>query len=889
MLSPLAAENRSDGQPLCQILIAGRDEAHLRPLIDTAAAAGGLIDLNAIPRRQLRPALNAYVKDLLGHATPYERLPFAPAADVLAEAIASALTAGPGTDVDPAPQEWGEFLVAGLYVRYVLDLPPVQEPAEARELGEAVPRDLRSVLTLDLARPAPGLDMMVLRAAARALAFAEGSGMPERVIGHAGAALMPSPGYPAGLSGRQVRMALDRLRFYLRREVDLDGSTLCRLFHQGLADQLRADASQDDTAVTGSGPAARVWQHLYALIPADLDGARQWQHAELYLLRHAAQHAAAANQLEDLLQDTGFLIHADPISLAPLLAALPAGAADGAADTYRASYASHSRQPPEARAQILAVDAARYGYLDLARRLSAAAFWQPVWATSQSRSARLRLTITGHTSAVKAVALARAGDREVIVSRSDDGTTRIWDAETGQPAGPPLTGHTSIVRAMAAGRAGDRDVIVSGGEDGKVRVWDAIAGLPVGPPLIGDDRAVVAVAVGRAGDCDVVVSGGADGTVRIWNAVTRRPTCPPLTGHTSWVGAVAVGRVGDRDVIVSGSDDKTVRVWDAVTGQPASSPLAGHTDSVHSVAAGRAGDRDVIVSGGRDRTVRVWDAVTGELVSPPLTGHTDWVYTVAVGRADGRDVIVSGSGDGTVRVWDAVTGQPTGPPLIGHTRGVHAVAAALAGDRDVIVSGGEDLTMRVWNPVTGQPVGLPLFGQFGWVVAVAVGRIGDRDVIVSGSADDTVQIWDAVTGEPVGPPLTGHTNRVKAVAVGRVGDRDVIVSGSNDDTVRVWDAVTGEPVGPPLTGHTHSVEAVAVGRVGDLEVLVSGSLDGTVRVWDAITGQQVVQQQFPDEIWSLALVGETLAMAQGNDVVVLRANPAIAPVTGLSSSQQSAS
>ena len=152
------------------------------------------------------------------------------------------------------------------------------------------------------------------------------------------------------------------------------------------------------------------------MIPARSDGSRQWQHAEPYLLRHAAQHASAAGQLEDLLQDTGFLTHADPATLAPLLAALPAGAAGGAADTYRASYASHARQPPAARAQILAVDAARYGNLDLAQRLSSAAIWQPVWATNQDRSTRLRLTLIGHIGGVLAVAVGRAGDREVIVS-----------------------------------------------------------------------------------------------------------------------------------------------------------------------------------------------------------------------------------------------------------------------------------------------------------------------------------------------------------------------------------------------------------------------------------------------------------------------------------------
>ena len=533
VLSPLAAARGEDGEPLCQLLVAGRDEAHLRPLIDAAAAARGLIDLGAIPRRQLRPALTEYVKDLLGHGTPYERLPYAPAADVLAEAIAGTLTAGPGTDADPAPQRWGEFLVAGLYVRHVLDLPPVQEPG-ARELGEAVPGDLRGVLDLDLARPTPGLDVQVLHAVARALAFAEGSGMPERVTGHAAPAFLPSSGYPADLDSGEIRTALDRLRFYLRREVDVDGSTLYRLFHQGLADQLRADADQEATAVTGPGPAARVWRHLYAMIPAGPGGARQWQHAEPYLLRHAARHAAAAGQLENLLQDTGFLTHADPGALAPLLAALPAGAAGGAADTYRASYAAHSRQSPAARAQILAVDAARYGNLDLARRLSAAAFWQPVWATNQSRSARLRLTLTGHTGAVRAVAVGQAGDRRCdhLRRRRRDGAG-LGRGDRAAP-GPPLTGHTGIVNAVAVGRAGDREVIVSAGHDGTVRVWDAITGQPAGPPLTGHTGGVYAVAVGRAGDREVIISGGHDGMVRVWDAVTgralRRPDRPHRRG-----------------------------------------------------------------------------------------------------------------------------------------------------------------------------------------------------------------------------------------------------------------------------------------------------------------------------------------------------------------------
>ena len=211
---------------------------------------------------------------------------------------------------------------------------------------------------------------------------------------------------------------------YGHRDVDLDGSTLYRLFHQGLADQLRAGVGEDATAVTGPGQAARVWQHLYAMIPAGPDGSRQWQHADPDLLRHAAQHAAGAAQLDDLLQDTGFLTHADPVKLAPLLAALPAGAADGPPRLprlLRRSFSAASGCP----GADPGLDAARYGYLDLARDFPPA-FRQPVWATSQSRSASLRLTMTGHDGRVTAVAVGRAGDREVIVSGGGDGTVRVW-------------------------------------------------------------------------------------------------------------------------------------------------------------------------------------------------------------------------------------------------------------------------------------------------------------------------------------------------------------------------------------------------------------------------------------------------------------------------------
>jgi WD40 repeat protein/uncharacterized protein YjbI with pentapeptide repeats len=333
----------------------------------------------------------------------------------------------------------------------------------------------------------------------------------------------------------------------------------------------------------------------------------------------------------------------------------------------------------------------------------------------------------------------------------------------------PVSRQGGFVNAVALGRAGDREVVVASGTAG-VRLWDAVSGAEIAV-LGGKPGLVNPVALGRAGDREVVVVGGSDG-VWLWDAASGAEIAV-LGGERGVVNAVALGRAGDREVMVAGGDDG-VRLWDAVSGAEIA-VLGGERGVVNAVALGRAGDGEVVVAGGFDG-VRLWDAVSGaEIVV--LGWVRDVVNAVALGRAGDREVVIA-SGSGGVRLWDAVSGAEIAV-LSGQRGYVHAVALGRAGDREVVVAGGSGV--RLWDAVSGAEIAV-LGGQHGYVYAVALGRAGDREVVVARGSNG-VRLWDAASVAELAV-LGGQGGGVNAVALGRAGDRDFILTLTGDGAVR---------------------------------------------------------------------------------------------------------
>jgi hypothetical protein len=161
-------------------------------------------------------------------------------------------------------------------------------------------RDLSKATAIDLLRP---------------LAYAEGVDIPWGNIWPALATALAGSEY----LDQDVDRLGERVGSFLVESLE-DGQSVYRLYHEALAEYLRAGrkVAQDQR---------RIAQALIALVPARQDDRKHWLNANPYIKTHLASHAAAGRVLDALVTDPGYLAVANPIRLVPALATLADGRA----------------------------------------------------------------------------------------------------------------------------------------------------------------------------------------------------------------------------------------------------------------------------------------------------------------------------------------------------------------------------------------------------------------------------------------------------------------------------------------------------------------------------------------------------------------------------------
>ena len=160
---------------------------------------------------------------------------------------------------------------------------------------------------------------------------------------------------------------------------------------------------------------------------------------------------------------------------------------------------------------------------------------------------------------------------------------------------------------------------MTAGDDGTARIWDADSGAPL-DTLRGGGRSVYSAAFSPNGER--VVTGGWYGTVRIWDADSGAEL--ETLGARGVDGASSVASAPMASESWPSAARATCEVWDAASGAELETLLP--RGRVLSAAFSPDGERVVTAGGGG--TVRIWDAASGAELET-LRGHRGIVWSAA--------------------------------------------------------------------------------------------------------------------------------------------------------------------------------------------------------------------------------------------------------------------
>ncbi len=425
--------------------------------------------------------------------------------------------------------------------------------------------------------------------------------------------------------------------------------------------------------------------------------------------------------------------------------------------------------------------------------------------------------VVAHDDRVRQCNFSPDGTR--LVTASNDGTARVWDAATGEPLAPPMVHGGEVARA-GFDPSGTRILTRSG--DGTAALWEAETAKRLATFTHGEG---VAKAVLNADGSKVLVAGGE--TARVWFA-SGEPVSPLM--RTGAAPRDAGFGPGGRFVWTAGRDGR-VRFWNPASGEELSNPIN------HGAALLRAAlspDARLAATAGADGFVAVWQRDAGDEPVFRLPHSTE---EVAVDFSPcGLMLITSDRPAKKLRVWSVEDGS-----LLREFEGNLSLRPRVSPDGAHVAFSSFGNEARIVNLQTGETIAPPLAG--GWFDWAPFSPDGRRIAVPSTFAG-IVRVWDLAAEAEDLVELRAHG----PLAV-LTYNRDGSLLAAGGDEIRVWNTDTWEPAVPPMVPET-GIGLIDFSPDGGRLLAASGPcfLNTTgrawlhtheVSVWDTATGEAV--------------------------------------------------
>jgi WD40 repeat protein len=419
----------------------------------------------------------------------------------------------------------------------------------------------------------------------------------------------------------------------------------------------------------------------------------------------------------------------------------------------------------------------------------------------------------------------------------------IREAQSGK-YGMEFRGHFAQVSIESFSPDGSK--IITGSNDGRIRIWNAGTGV-LEKVINAHQSIVIGLRYNAAGT--KIISTSADSLVKIWDAVTGK-LVTRLTGHNAAIISAEDTRDGNRMLTVCENQYAYLWYMDENTKRWKVKATLKHPKGNIINARFSPDFQNIITVTSSPSSANLWDAYTGQLVGS-FNVPDDVEITKINFSPDSRKVVFtyianSKANNGPI-VFDAKTAQLLAAPNI------HKLSSKFAlfnPDGSKLVSVDNENNIYLVNAINYQLI-KSFKGLVKYENVFSVKFSYDGAKLLFCASDNNATIYDVETGSFF-KTLKGHTDDV-VEAYYSVDDKYILTS-SIDNSLKRWNAQTGELL----------YTFMAIDSADYLLVDQYDRYDGTPAARKLLyftCGTEIIQlDQFKDLSWEPGLIGKIMGV-----------------------------